>query len=277
MKIIQLVPCYNEEHRLDSFLESVKSQTVPVEIIAVDDGSKDNTFEKLQSSNLLHVERNATNLGTTKTVNRLFSIAKRYKPDFITWSGADDNLYSDSIAERLDHQKRLECDILVTGADTQTLERKLLYPELPPQHVGLRKIDFSDLYRELLSRNFLQVPVLVNTRNVSFDHLLYNESLKHFSDWDQHLRLARIYSYGFLDKATACSDWDGTNFSSPNVANYHEKFRELVIILRNHTQLSHPGTGALLRCAAFTKSLSKSIYYLIFINWMRLIGRTSYQ
>ena len=75
-KILMLTPCYNEEARLDAFLTCIKRQTIPVEVIAIDDGSTDKSFTKLNESDLLSATRNPRNMGITKTMNRLFEIAR---------------------------------------------------------------------------------------------------------------------------------------------------------------------------------------------------------
>jgi glycosyltransferase involved in cell wall biosynthesis len=269
MRIILTVPCFNEEHRLDAFLESVRAQTIPVEVIAVDDGSKDGTYEKLKSTGLLHVGRNDVNLGTNRTFNRLMKLAESYSPDYLAWCGADDELYPDSIETRLDALRQSGCDILISGSDTRTKERKMLYPEMPPQHVGFRKANFNRPYEALLPGNILQVPILADMRRVSYSEMYYEPALRHLADWEQQLRLTRLYKYCFLDKSTGCSDWDGTNFSAPNPALYPEKFRELSVILWKQAGiLSGPESG-LDKVVYFLNLMHRSIRHLLRVNSLR--------
>jgi len=277
MKIILTVPCYNEEHRLDAFLESVRSQTIPVQVIAVDDGSKDGTYEKLKGSNLLHVDRNPTNLGTNRTYNRLMKLAESYAPDYLAWSGADDELYPDSIEKRLAFLRQSGRDILISGSDTRTSQRKMLYPEMPPQHVGFRTVSFDRPYEALLPGNILQVPILADMSRVSYRELYYEPNLRHLGDWEQQLRLTRLYKYSFLDASTGCSDWDGTNFSAPNPALYHEKFRELSVILWKQTLAICEGAGLAARIPCFIRLMNQSIQHLLKVNRLRLQGKTCWE
>ncbi len=274
MKIILILPCFNEEHRLDSFIKSVRAQTVPVDVVAIDDGSTDGTYEKLKQSNLLHVGRNEMNLGAVRTCNRLFKLAETYSPDYLTWSGADDELYPDSIERRLAALKQSGADILVTGSDTRTRERRILYPEMPPQHMGLRRADFSRPYEALLPGNILQVPILADMQRVSYDEMYYIPELKNLGDWEQQLRLTRLYKYSFLDESTGCSDWDGTNFSAPNPSLYPQKFRELAIILWKQTV---PLAGKASRVARFMKLMKQSIEHLLKVNHLRMHGKTCFE
>lgn len=49
MLVSFIIPCYNAEHFLNRCISSIKGFSFPYEIIAVDDGSKDRTFEILQN------------------------------------------------------------------------------------------------------------------------------------------------------------------------------------------------------------------------------------
>jgi glycosyltransferase involved in cell wall biosynthesis len=277
MRIILSVPCYNEEHRLDAFLASVKAQTIPVDVIAVDDGSRDGTYEKLKQSNLLHVDRNPINLGTNRTFNRLMKIAETYSPDYLVWSGADDELYPNSIEQRLTALRQFGCDILISGSDTQTKERKILYPEMPPQHLGLRRVDFSRPYEAFLAGNMLQVPILADMRRVSYGEMYYEPDLRHLADWEQQLRLSRLYRYAYLDASTGCSDWDGTNFSAPNPASYPDKFRELTAILWKQTRVIHPEASVWERAPRFIKMMMNAMQFIWRVNRLRSKGQTCWE
>lgn len=277
MRIILSVPCYNEEHRLDAFLASVRAQTIPVEVIAVDDGSKDKTYDKLKQSNLLHVDSNPVNLGTNRTFNRLMKIAEQYKPDYLAWSGADDELYPDSIERRLEALQQSGCDILISGSDTQTRQRKIIYPEMPPQHLGLRKLDFHHPYEAFLAGNRLQVPILADMRRVSYKEMYYEPDLRHLADWEHQLRLSRLYKYAYLDKSTGCSDWDGTNFSAPNPSLYPEKFRELSEILWKQTHVLNPEANPVVRAWGFSRMMTRAISFLLQVNRLRLKGETCWE
>jgi glycosyltransferase involved in cell wall biosynthesis len=277
MRIILSVPCFNEEHRLDAFLASVKAQTIPVELIAVDDGSTDATYDKLKQSGLLHVDKNPVNLGTNRTFNRLMKIAEQYRPDYLAWSGADDELYPDSMEKRLEALKKSGRDILISGSDTQTRERKIIYPEMPPQHYGLRKLDFKKPYESFLAGNRLPVPILADMRRVSYSEMFYNPELRHLADWEHQLRLSRLYTYAYLDESTGCSDWDGTNFSAPSPRMYPEKLKELSTILWKQTRVMDANASTLQRALSFSRLMGNAISFLLEVNRLRVRGQTCWE
>lgn len=62
MKIIIVIPAYNESRRISNVLEDIKSINLNLPIIVVDDGSKDSTYE-LAKSKEVSVLRHKINLG----------------------------------------------------------------------------------------------------------------------------------------------------------------------------------------------------------------------
>lgn len=79
-----LIPSYNHENYVQKTIKSIIKQTYKnIELIVIDDGSKDNTFEKIlemkpecekRFSNVIFQKKE--NEGTCKTFNKLLSLAK---------------------------------------------------------------------------------------------------------------------------------------------------------------------------------------------------------
>jgi glycosyltransferase involved in cell wall biosynthesis len=82
MKISVIMPCYNREYDLRRVLEAYDQQdnTLPFELIAVDDASIDHTYELLNSYRPKHysliIERQATNQGPAAARNRGIALAQ---------------------------------------------------------------------------------------------------------------------------------------------------------------------------------------------------------
>ncbi len=94
-RLILVVPCYNEEHRLPvDALRSYRPDGVDLEICLVNDGSTDGTLRLLQSLrdadpsrfSVLNLERNS---GKAEAVRRGILAAMERRPDFVGFWDAD--------------------------------------------------------------------------------------------------------------------------------------------------------------------------------------------
>jgi glycosyltransferase involved in cell wall biosynthesis len=92
-----LIPAYNAENWVRECIESALSQTWSnKEIIIVDDGSRDNTFEIASAYGSKNVKVvTQENSGACKTRNKALSLAQG---DYIQWLDADDVLHPEKIA-----------------------------------------------------------------------------------------------------------------------------------------------------------------------------------
>src|ERR1700753_2127860 len=87
-----LIPNYNHAHYLPEALESILSQSVkPLEIIVVDDASKDNSIAVLEEYSrkhpLIKYYKNEKNRGVVATLNRCIELAAG---EYVFLPGADD-------------------------------------------------------------------------------------------------------------------------------------------------------------------------------------------
>ncbi len=102
-----LVPAFNAEKWIGQCIESVLNQTWPeCELIVVDDGSSDRTYEiarKFQSGRVKVVSQN--NMGASVARNKALSLAQG---EFIQWLDADDLLAADKISRQLRHAKDIK-------------------------------------------------------------------------------------------------------------------------------------------------------------------------
>ncbi len=79
-----IIPAYNHENYVQECINSIIEQTYKnIELIIVDDGSKDSTWNKIQEMKAVCEKRfvrvhfeTKENEGTCKTLNKLLSLAK---------------------------------------------------------------------------------------------------------------------------------------------------------------------------------------------------------
>lgn len=110
-KIVSIViPAYNQAQWLPEAIQSALNQTVPCEVIVVDDGSTDNTFEIAQKYPVrLLVKENG---GLSNARNMGISVATG---EWILTLDADDKIASDFVEKCLQYKDKY--DIIGTGQE----------------------------------------------------------------------------------------------------------------------------------------------------------------
>lgn len=98
-----LLPCYNRAKYIPECMESLLGQTYKnIEIIAVDDGSNDNTYEILKQYPIT-VLKHERNMGLGAARNTLL---KKAKGEYIQHMDSDDILTPESIEVRIKEMKK---------------------------------------------------------------------------------------------------------------------------------------------------------------------------
>ena len=99
-------PCYNGELYIDRFLDSILAQTYPnIEVIIINDGSKDNTEAILMSYKEKFKNRGyhftyiyQENAGQSAAINQGLKV---FQGVYMTWVDSDDYLMPDAISEKV--------------------------------------------------------------------------------------------------------------------------------------------------------------------------------
>jgi glycosyltransferase involved in cell wall biosynthesis len=115
-KVSILIPAYNAEKWIKQTLESAVNQTYPnVEIVVVNDGSRDNTLKLLKefrAPNLRIIDQ--PNAGGAAARNTALAQARG---DYLQWLDHDDVLAPEKVAEQVKEVKRVQDDrYLFAGA-----------------------------------------------------------------------------------------------------------------------------------------------------------------
>jgi glycosyltransferase involved in cell wall biosynthesis len=130
VRAVIVVPCFNEEQRLDrkAFLDFTSEDRV--EFCFVDDGSRDGTFRVLnelqqQDSDRISVMQLEQNSGKAEAVRRGLLAAAERKPDFIGFWDADLATPLSEIPSFLDVMKERPEVTMVLGARVRLLGRSI--------------------------------------------------------------------------------------------------------------------------------------------------------
>lgn len=114
-----IIPCYNIEQYIEKCIESIENQTYKnIEIIAVDDGSKDRTVEILENLkekyNNITVYKNEQNRGAAYSRN--FAIQKA-NGEYIGFVDSDDYIVSDYYEKLMKEAEKEDADIVLTDIE----------------------------------------------------------------------------------------------------------------------------------------------------------------
>jgi glycosyltransferase involved in cell wall biosynthesis len=209
-----IVPLYNHAKYIEATLESFATEGHPnLEVVIIDDGSKDNSLEVAQAWFARHpntftnvILERQENVGITRTLNRLVA---RSNGEFITMVASDDLLLPGSIQARLDALEERP-DWLAVFGDATVIDSQGVQTAISALRTinasNLKALDSDDLRaKEMILRWSVPGPVLLSRRN-AFDpkHGVgpYDETM-FIEDRDLYLRLLGRNALGFVRQAVA--------------------------------------------------------------------------
>lgn len=145
MKVSIVIPVYNAEKYIDECIQSALCQTYSnIEIIAVDDGSKDNSLEKLKKYHDKIKIISKKNGGTPTALN---SGIKVMTGEWFKWLSADDLLEKNAIEILINETKQLGNDskscILYSNYDLIDQDGKIVGEFIEPNYNHLESFQQS--------------------------------------------------------------------------------------------------------------------------------------
>lgn len=201
-----LIPCYNHEKYIINSLESVlKNDYELKEIILIDDGSNDNSFEMAENYLVAHQDSlygyqclKQENQGVTKTLNKMIGLATG---EYVTLLASDDYLTEHSISTRVEYLKKNPQKKAVIGKAYMVDEKNCITGDDAAKKLyrANSKMLLSDLIdKELTMRWSVVGPTLLLKKEVYDEVGLYNENLK-VEDRDFYLRMIKKDVLGYID------------------------------------------------------------------------------
>ncbi len=123
MKLFVQVPCLNEEETLPLVLDSIPRE-IPgideIEILVIDDGSKDRTVEVAKERGVRHFVHHTRNMGLARSFRDGVNYALAHGADIVVNTDGDNQYPQERITDLVQPVVRGEADIVI--ADRQTAE-----------------------------------------------------------------------------------------------------------------------------------------------------------
>lgn len=242
-----IIPAYNAEKFIAEALDSVCTQTYrPLEIIVIDDGSKDKTADVVknyqeintqtfkQCDLFYYYQENggpscARNTGIQKTRGK-----------YITFLDADDLWPKEKLQKQVDLMETHKNVVLLFGDVKRFSEAKGSADSMFVRR-GITRELFGDhfyvknAYQKLLIRNYIPTGTVIIRREYFKNGELFDENLRCVEDWDLWLRIA-------MNNAIAYSTnvWEFKRDHKSNISNNVENMaRAEIEVLKKHNKLFH--------------------------------------
>ncbi len=193
-----IIPAYNRGNVISRAIQSILRQTyVWYEIIVVDDGSTDNTEERVREigDNRIRYIRLEQNQGASYARNEGI---RRCLYDYIAFLDSDDEWMPDKLELQMDKMRQSSENVgLIYCRMRSGKEKENICPSYDgPMDVPLE----GNLFPLLLWRNIIGTPSILVKRVCLESIGGFNESLRCLEDWELILRIARKWEIGFIDK-----------------------------------------------------------------------------
>jgi glycosyltransferase involved in cell wall biosynthesis len=284
-----LIPMYNHAKYIAQCLDSVVNDGwTNLEVVMLDDGSKDNSYEIAQEWREAHpkvfthfVLNRQTNQGLTRSLNRLIG---QSQGEFITLLASDDGLLPGGIAARVRALESHPEWLAVIGDSHLTKENGEVYHTSGTLEFAKRDLKVMEnpklLKRELILRWWVPGPTLLLRRTAYTTLGLYDEKLL-FEDRDMYLRLLSKNALGYVNYPVAFYRFDPERFqakASPEIL-----ASDAMSDRKNAASFSQPlKTILLLRAAMQTyasrfarhRKLADWFIWKILIRLFNLVGAT---
>lgn len=89
MKVVIIIPAYNEEASIGNVIQAIRTKAPEVDIVVINDGSKDKTAEVAKATRLAHVITLPLNVGIGGAMQTGYMYAKKHNYDVAVQMDAD--------------------------------------------------------------------------------------------------------------------------------------------------------------------------------------------
>lgn len=210
IKISVVIPAYNREKTIEKCLESVMNQTYsPYEIIVVDDGSTDNTIQKIEMQNCEIIK-------VLKQNHKGAQAARNYgireaKGDYIAFLDSDDEWLPDKLEIQTQYLKNRK-DVVVYCDCFEVNRRK------GRVKTRLTQGGSGNVYKEMLINPGPTFQGIICSKKALMDIGLLDENVPAHQEWETSIRLAKNNTFVHIPLPLFKWNWhDGETISKDNV------------------------------------------------------------
>ena len=199
-----IITTYNREDLVCRAVDSVLAQIYKnIEIIVVDDCSKDNTEKRLESyfDRIIYIKNNINmGLSSSRNVGIISSSG-----EFISFLDDDDYLLPDKVSKQVDFlSSHPEVDIVYCGSI-------MLNGENSQERLSRLR---GEIYPEVLLRTPNAIHTLLIKRSCLNSVGFFDENLKFLEDQDLWIRLSKKYVFDFIDEPLVVYCFHGKQMTS---------------------------------------------------------------
>jgi alpha-1,3-rhamnosyltransferase len=211
-----VVPCYNHEKYVKETIESIINQTYKnIELIVIDDGSKDNSIQVIQelADKYVFTFIHRPNKGLSATLNDGIRLSKgKY-----FCACASDDIY---ILNKIEKQ----VEFMEANPDYGMCYGKIIEFDKTgyKKEREIKNAKSGWIFDDLILQNFIPAVTQMTKKRILIDVGLFDEEL-YIEDWDMWLIISEKFQIGFLDEYLAYYRNHNTNISSNALKMYEAK------------------------------------------------------
>ena len=227
------IALYNHEKYIEECIESIVKQSYKnIELIVIDDGSPDNSFEVAknyldnQDYNKNYKIITRANKGMCNTLNE---IAQQSKGKYISFIGSDDYWMLNKIEEQVEYLENNPDIVLVHSNSIKVDEND--------NEIGFldysNKKNSGDIFESIIyGKGGINTPSHLYRTDI-YNQIGYYDATLKFEDTDFWLRLTKSNKIGFINKFHTYYRWHNENLSgSKNILKFYNE--ELVKIYKKN-------------------------------------------
>jgi len=189
-----IIPTYNREGTILRAIDSVLNQTYKnIEVIVVDDGSADGTFDKVKQyqDERISLIRLPQCMGAN--VARNVGI-KEAKGEYIAFQDSDDEWLEEKLSKQIEYMKRNEYKVCYCA---HTLYDQKIVKYIP-ENIHDKKRNEENIAEVLKVRNIVSTQTLVIHRSIIKQVGMFDESLPRLQDYEYVIRLVKSVKIGYV-------------------------------------------------------------------------------